>query len=97
MALCIKGLRSGNHEIIKISLTRIRNFIFTDFLASRFDQDDGVVMLVSLLGHQDVLASAGGDDDDKIWCTTVIWINSTKYIKIYQAVFYLECYILKKY
>jgi hypothetical protein len=28
-------------------------------MAGRFEQDDGVVMLVSLLGHHDVLADAG--------------------------------------
>jgi len=59
IALCIKGLRSDNHEIIKISLVRIQSFVFNDFMAGRFEQDDGVVMLVSLLGHHDVLADAG--------------------------------------
>ena len=59
MALCIKGLRSGSAPVIKLSLTRIQSFIFNDYLANRFEQDDGVVMLVSLLGHQDVLSNPG--------------------------------------
>lgn len=57
VALCIRGLRSEDPEIIKMSLTRIVSYIFLDVLATKFEQDEGVTFLVSLLSHQNILGN----------------------------------------
>jgi hypothetical protein len=59
VTLCVNGLRSHDPYIVKISLSRIQSFIFNEWAAARFEQDDGVVMIVSLLGHQGHLADTG--------------------------------------
>ena len=41
------------------SLVRIRYFVFCDYIADRFEQDDGCVVLVSLLSHQGILSDPG--------------------------------------
>jgi hypothetical protein len=59
-ALCVKGLdKYGQPDVIKISLIRIRSYIFNEYLATKFVEDDGIVLLVSLLGHSFVLGDAG--------------------------------------
>jgi hypothetical protein len=59
VALCIRGLRSEDPVIIKMSLSRISTYIFVDALASKFEEDEGVTFLVSLLSHQNVLGNGG--------------------------------------
>ncbi|KAG1669498.1 hypothetical protein FOA52_015665 [Chlamydomonas sp. UWO 241] len=55
VALCINGLRSHDPAIVRMSLSRVRTFIFSNYLATKFEEDDGVVLLVSLLGHANQL------------------------------------------
>eukprot|EP00955_Chlamydomonas_euryale_P105368 365632-Chlamydomonas_euryale.AAC.32 len=57
VALCVKGLSSSDPAIVRMSLSRVRTFIFTDYVATRFEQDDGVVMVVALLSHAGMLAN----------------------------------------
>lgn len=57
VTLCIKGLKSEDPFIVKLSLSRIHTFIVADLLASRFEQDEGVTLLVSLLSHQNILSN----------------------------------------
>ena len=58
VALCIRGLKSEDPVIVKLSLSRIVSFILVDVLATRFEQDEGVTFLVSLLSHQNILGNA---------------------------------------
>ncbi|GAX77531.1 hypothetical protein CEUSTIGMA_g4975.t1 [Chlamydomonas eustigma] len=59
VGMCVKGLdKYGEPGLIKISLTRIRSYIFNEYLATRFVEDDGIVLLVSLLGHANLLGDA---------------------------------------
>lgn len=47
VTLCVKGLDSKREETVCITLKRVRQVIVSDYLAARFEADDGVVLLMS--------------------------------------------------
>ncbi|MEW5301129.1 MAG: hypothetical protein WDW36_004008 [Sanguina aurantia] len=50
--LCIKGLQSDDPAITKISLRRIRSYLVFDFLATHFDEEDGVILLLQRMDER---------------------------------------------
>ena len=52
VSLCVKGLRSEDPRVLRQSLRRVQSFIFCDYLADKFEQDDGVITLIGMLNEK---------------------------------------------
>jgi len=49
VSLCVRGLQSDDPRTVKQSLRRVQQYIFTEYMASRFEADEGVIAVATLL------------------------------------------------
>ncbi|GLC42211.1 hypothetical protein PLESTB_000643000 [Pleodorina starrii] len=51
MSLCIRGLEADRPETVALTLRRIRSVIISNYLATKFEEEEGVGLLMTLLSQ----------------------------------------------